>query len=515
MDANILVLNIVGLRAEFLGPYGNDWIDTPSFNRLAVRGFTFDHCLAGSPQLSAQLPSLWSACHPTQSHKLARQQAASQSTWPIDAFRDAGWHTVLISSSHQTRGVPGADRFAEHRLVRSPRGQCRDLQPSQLRLITDAGQLEPCGEPANDWSETQTAAVFSELSGIIAERPEKCLVWCEISTLREEWDAPLEVRDRFREPGDPPLWEGTDIPRVFLSRQADPDLLLPFIQAYAAQVYLLDLCLGGLLEMLLDAESLPKWVVVVTSSLGLPLGEHGYLGPWDTPLHAELLHVPLILACPDGVGQAERSQALVYPHDVMPTLQHLFNLAADDQDYPASIAPSSAAEPPATASRVWIAGRSLLPIIQGEHPSIRDRLFIWDYGERLAIRTAAWFAQIRLTNDEGDGSIAENWPAMVESFVRKIAVQRQTPSQEEDAEPAWDDISYLEIDELRRQVRLYVKPDDRWEVNEVADRCPDVASKMLRVGAEFLEQIMPPDDDVKESIASPPLPAELAKGVEA
>lgn len=515
MDANILVLNIAGLRAEFLGPYGNDWIDTPSFNRLAVRGFTFDHCLAGSPQLGAQLSSLWSGCHPTQSQKLARQQAASQSTWAIDAFRNAGWHTVLISSNHQTRGMPGANRFAEHRLVLSPRAQYRDPQPSQPQPITDAGQLEPCGEPANDWSETQTAAVFSELSGIIAERPEKCLVWCEISTLREEWDAPLEVRDLFREPGDPPLWEGTNIPQVYLSRESDPDLFLPLIQAYAAQVYLLDLCLGGLLEMLLDAESPRKWVVVITSPLGLPLGEHGYLGPWDTPLHAELVHVPLILVFPDLMGQAERSQALVYPHDVMPTMQHLFNLAADGQDSPASIAPSSAAEPPASAPGVWIAGRSLLPIIRGEHPSIRDRLFIWDYGERLAIRTAAWFAQIGLTNDEGDGSAAQDLKAMVESFVRKIAVQRQAPSQGEAAEPAWDDISYLEIDELRRQVRLYVKPDDRWEVNEVADRCPDVASKMLRVGAEFLEQIMTPDDDVKQSIASPPLSAELAKGVEA
>ncbi|MCC6494147.1 MAG: sulfatase-like hydrolase/transferase [Pirellulales bacterium] len=30
-----------------------------------------------------------------------------------------------------------------------------------------------------------------------------------------------------------------------------------------------------------------------------------------------------------------------------------------------------------------------------------------------------------------------------------------------------------------RQLELYVKPDDRWEVNEVADRCGDVASRLL------------------------------------
>jgi hypothetical protein len=37
---------------------------------------------------------------------------------------------------------------------------------------------------------------------------------------------------------------------------------------------------------------------------------------------------------------------------------------------------------------------------------------------------------------------------------------------------------------LRRagdEVRLYVKPDDRWEINEVSDRCGDVAGRLLKL----------------------------------
>jgi arylsulfatase A-like enzyme len=31
------------------------------------------------------------------------------------------------------------------------------------------------------------------------------------------------------------------------------------------------------------------------------------------------------------------------------------------------------------------------------------------------------------------------------------------------------------------EVELYLKPDDRWEANEIADRCPDIASQLLAV----------------------------------
>jgi hypothetical protein len=30
-------------------------------------------------------------------------------------------------------------------------------------------------------------------------------------------------------------------------------------------------------------------------------------------------------------------------------------------------------------------------------------------------------------------------------------------------------------------VELYLKPDDRWEANEIADRCPDVVVELLAV----------------------------------
>ncbi len=81
-------------------------------------------------------------------------------------------------------------------------------------------------------------------------------------------------------------------------------------------------------------------------------------------------------------------------------------------------------------------GQSWLPLLRGEQQSIRDRVCMLggDGGEQ-AIRTPAWHL------------IVSDKP------------------------------------EIAR--RLYAKPDDRWEANEVSDRCVDIADGLLAALAEF------------------------------
>lgn len=76
-------------------------------------------------------------------------------------------------------------------------------------------------------------------------------------------------------------------------------------------------------------------------------------------------------------------------------------------------------------------GESLAPIVRGEVESVRDRLCIADGDTARAIRTPAW---------------------------------------------------YLRMDE---EPELYAKPDDRWEVNDVADRCRDVVEELQDAAAEY------------------------------
>ena len=76
-----------------------------------------------------------------------------------------------------------------------------------------------------------------------------------------------------------------------------------------------------------------------------------------------------------------------------------------------------------------------------------------------------------------------------------------SPSERALRTPHW----YYRQASAEQQEELYVKPDDRWEANEVSDRCPETTALFRRLAdacTATLQQPAPP--------SWPPLPAELA-----
>jgi hypothetical protein len=69
--------------------------------------------------------------------------------------------------------------------------------------------------------------------------------------------------------------------------------------------------------------------------------------------------------------------------------------------------------------------------------------------------------------------------------LRDLAVVRAPAGEQAVRTPAW----YLCVRQaplgLDAQSKLYVKPDDRWEINDVASRCPEVVDGLRRVLTEF------------------------------
>src|SRR5258708_30819689 len=45
----VLVITAPGLRPDYLGCYGNDWVDTPNIDQLAAAGIVFDNHHAVQP----------------------------------------------------------------------------------------------------------------------------------------------------------------------------------------------------------------------------------------------------------------------------------------------------------------------------------------------------------------------------------------------------------------------------------------------------------------------------------
>ena len=56
---NILCLTVDRLNADFLGAYGNTWIETPAFDALAAESVLFDSFYATSLDLATLFRAFW------------------------------------------------------------------------------------------------------------------------------------------------------------------------------------------------------------------------------------------------------------------------------------------------------------------------------------------------------------------------------------------------------------------------------------------------------------------------
>jgi arylsulfatase A-like enzyme len=383
---NAIVLVIDRLNASFLGPYGNTWVETPCFNRLAAESALFEFALSDSPHLPTIYRSMWSGLHamsePRRAAGLAELAAA------------ADVHTVLITDEDQVASHPLATGFDEQIMVPTP----------------------PITAAADEIGDTQLARLFgSAISWLQAEfaRPSSSrhpfLLWIHSRGMQAPWDAPLEFRRSFADVEDPVPPDFVEPPIRWVLKDEDPDHVLGIQHAYAGQISLLDACLDVFLDARHAEGADREGLLLLTSSRGYALGEHGRIGPVDQTLYGEHLHVPCLAQYPEGREAMTRCHQLVQPSDLYATVLDWWNL-------------------PRPGASQW--GNSLTHLLSGAVRSDRAGAIS---DTCRALRTAAWYLL-----SPGD-----------------------------------------------TQPELFAKPDDRWEANEVSDRCREVMPELVAVLDEF------------------------------
>jgi len=379
---NAVVLVIDRLGAGYLGPYGNTWIETPNCNRLAARSALFEWALTDAVDLPTVYRSYWQGLH-------ALCPARPLCSLP-EALAAAGVHCTLVTDEPQLADVPGIAHFAD-RLALSP---------------ADAER------PAAEVFQTQMAQLFAAAAYQLERMPEPFLLWIHSRGMAGAWDGPVEFRNQFADEDDPlPPPELAVPPVKRLSSACDPDELLGYQHAYAGQIALLDLCLGGFLETVQSTAGWDRTLLALTSPRGYPLGEHHVVGPCDATVYEEQIHVPCLIRLPRDDGAGLRCQELVQPPDLGAALWETFQLAP-------------------AGERRW--GQNLLELLAAEPPP-------------------------------GCGQAATVAPA---------AQALRTP--------AW-----LLVRRHEGRHEVFAKPDDRWEVNEVANRCPEAMEQLEKAWNEF------------------------------
>jgi hypothetical protein len=304
-----VVVVVDRLGAGFLGPYGNTWVDTPQFNRLASESLVCETALADSPDVKQACRAWWSGRH-------ALELVTSQTPGLPLAARESGRLTSLVSSDLELV----TDGFGDHQFVSSPTP----------------------GKRAEELEQTAIGALFVEAARRVSELREPSLLWIHSSGMSGPWDAPLALRQQFADEDDPDPPDFLEPPALVLPDGFDPDEQLGMVQAYAGQVALVDVCLGLLLDALQQSPLADETLLAVTSPRGYPLGEHRHVG--GNSLYGELLHVPLFVRLPGGCGGSIRSQGLVQPCDLHATLSEWLQLPAAAKGLAQSLMPAAAGE---------------------------------------------------------------------------------------------------------------------------------------------------------------------------
>ena len=282
-----IVLNVDGLRPDMLGPYGNSWIETPQFNRLAAESLLWESCISACPDRLHGWISLVTGRHPL--HRNSPNQT------PIDSL-------TQLYLTDRTNEIESPTELGFDQIIQ--------IEPGRNAAGTAAQSIERTG----------LGRFFAEAIDWIERAEGIDLFWLDCQAMSGPWDAPPAYRDALRDSEDPepPAW--IDPPsQQFHLKSDDPDLLLGYQLAYGAQIMVLDQCLGVLLDALAESGRAETTLFCLTSTRGYPLGEHGVVGYYRPTLFKESIHVPLFVRFPSGSVHPGRSQVLVQP-SVLPTI---------------------------------------------------------------------------------------------------------------------------------------------------------------------------------------------------
>ncbi len=290
---NLLVLCLDGVRADHLGSYGYPRRATPHMDGLAEGGLRFDDIITPSPWSRPAFAALMTGRYPSHLNLAGEAQAMDAGAVTLARLlRERGYNTGAVLSHPFLNAASGVgEGFADYTFTVERDGWPKGL--SSGRVV----------DQALEWLDDQASGAF--------------FLMAHFADCLHDW-APVEGLEF----GDPqyegPLAGGLRLGDLMAGRRVWDDADLAELCAhYDSELAYLDDQLGRLLEGMNQRGLLQDSLILLTSTHGMELFDHGGVGSAQS-LYDELIHVPLILWGP-GVapGLNEVSGSLI---DVVPTL---------------------------------------------------------------------------------------------------------------------------------------------------------------------------------------------------
>lgn len=343
---NLVIIMLDSLRQDHVGCYGNDWIHTPSIDRLAAESVVFGRCWSESlPTIPARRAM----------HTCARTFPFKEELRPKGVYnRHLGWRPipeeqVTFAEHLQERGYitaliadtyhifkPAMNFHRYFNCFEWIRGQEYDqwrsgplrnvdldhyTHPDRKLSMSLVQYLQNQSKRRGE-QDYQSARVFRAAMEWLEDNydHEKFLLWVESFDPHEPWEAPGYYVDLYD-----PDYEG----REFIDPRGIPksdmtDAEYEHVRAlYAAEVTLVDAWVGRFLDKLEEVGRMDDSVILLLSDHGKTLGEFDAFGMNELHTSRALHAVPLMIRHPQGLGAGTRVEKWAYNIDAMATLLHL------------------------------------------------------------------------------------------------------------------------------------------------------------------------------------------------
>ena len=363
---NLLVIMTDQHHAQWLGCAGHSFVKTPNLDRLAKGGMRFTQTFAPVPY-----------CSPT---RLAIETGLFPSSLGLGRNIDKGDDPLRLREPQRVYQHPLAERgYACHQLGKWHLGTpaeltCLKADDEQAFRVLMNKRLKAAGAAAFDdgprdgetekigevWLRKETAEAHTRWQaekgtpkqdvGVIGRSTRKpefqyesvladhCIgllkrhqsepfaITYSVSPPHAPWVAPSPYYDLY-DPAKlplpetwktcPPAWAGTASARM--SRIYGEAGLREYLRCYAAQVTMMDACIGRILDALDELKLADKTLVVFTSDHGNMLGQHGLMDKTLGTFYDDLMRVPLLMRLPGVIPAGSTSSAMVSSVDLPTT----------------------------------------------------------------------------------------------------------------------------------------------------------------------------------------------------
>ncbi|MCL2118024.1 MAG: sulfatase-like hydrolase/transferase [Planctomycetaceae bacterium] len=462
---NVICLLVDRLHIGYWGAYGNAEIETPTLDRLAAESFFADRFHVDTPDPVRQCRSWWCGVH------TLSQNATPTIMAQLNAMR---YRTVLVTDDPEVAYSPDAADFTDVQLLPTPNNTvpCDEIDATHL-----------CGMLATIAATAESLARSGCQSRNLTIAKQPYFLWCHLRGFDAIWDFPLALREKYCGDGDPAPYSGVIPPyhqgrtqsaeckvqnaeiikndgcgieaigEVPISEEFD-DFRQAAVSAYMGGVTMFDELLEMLIGPLRDGELGDETLFLLAGTRGVLFGEHGTIGipPTDggqvEPLASPLVQVPFALRFPDGFGATVRSDALLQPPDMTRLLYEWLDLPM-----------------PETLQNKASDSSAMLDLIREEPQNLRDRILVV------------------APHDEPTASHAPSCLVTPSWFLTELDPAKN-PERPADAPLA-----------------LYVKPDDRWDINNVADRCDEIVEQLLEVRTDLTRRLVANDTTPTEPLS--------------